>query len=202
MSSRMKLSRRAAFALGSILALSAASLPTAALAAEGMPQLDFANPLTVSQIVWGALIFLVLFVTFSTWGLPRVGSVLAEREARISGDLEAARDAKANADAAVEELNATIAKAKSEAQSAINAAVAQAKAEAAARTQTLNERLEQQLQAAEQQIAAARAAAMGALREVATETASLVVGRLTGTTPANDVIENAVGAALAARGQG
>ena len=33
--------------------------------AEGMPQLDFGNPLTISQVVWGAIIFIVLYVLLS-----------------------------------------------------------------------------------------------------------------------------------------
>ena len=30
--------------------------------AQGMPQLDFANPLTLSQVVWGAIIFIVFLL--------------------------------------------------------------------------------------------------------------------------------------------
>ena len=39
-----------------------------------MPQLDFANPLTTSQVVWGAIIFVVLYVLLSRIGLPKVGA--------------------------------------------------------------------------------------------------------------------------------
>ena len=38
--------------------------------AQGMPQLDFKNPLTTSQVVWGVLIFIVL-LTLSV-AAPRV----------------------------------------------------------------------------------------------------------------------------------
>src|SRR4051812_4630031 len=86
-----------------------------ARAAEGMPQLDFGNPLTTSQVVWGGVIFLALYLTFANWGLPRVASVLEERDARINGDLEAARDAKARADTAVAELTSATNKARVEA---------------------------------------------------------------------------------------
>ncbi|MBV8575667.1 MAG: F0F1 ATP synthase subunit B' [Acetobacteraceae bacterium] len=167
-----------------------------------MPQLDFSNPLTTSQVVWGAVIFLALYFIFASWGLPLVGSVLAERDAKINGDLEAAREAKGRADAAVTELTDATHKARAEAQAALNAAVEQAKKESAERSQALNERLEQQLQEAEHRIADARKAALGALRQVATDTATLVVSRLTGHTPDAQAIESAVGAALVARGQG
>jgi F-type H+-transporting ATPase subunit b len=184
------------------LAAGLLSLPAAARAAEGMPQLEFGNPLTISQVVWGAVIFLALYLVFANWGLPRVASVLEERDARINGDLDAARQAKANADAAVAELTDATQKARAEAQAAINAAVEQAKKEAGERSHALNERLEAQLREAERRIAGARNAAVGALRQVATETATLVVGRLTGRPPDQQAIEGAVGAALAARSQG
>ena len=84
--SRMGFLRRAG------LAAVLLSLPDAARAAEGgMPQLDFGNPLTVSQVVWGAVIFLALYLVFANWGLPLVASVLDERDARINGDLDVAR---------------------------------------------------------------------------------------------------------------
>ena len=110
--------------------------------------------------------------------------------------------AKVNADSAVAELTEATRKARAEAQAAINEAVEQAKKEAAERSHVLNERLEGQLRDAEQRIAAARKDALGALRQVATETASLVVGRLTGHAADPQAIEGAVGAALAARSQG
>ena len=166
-----------------------------------MPQLNFQNPLTISQVVWGAVIFLALYLLFVNWGLPRVASVLEERDSRINGDLEAARAAKAQADSAVAELTTATNKARADAQAAINAASEQAKKEAGARSATLQQQLDEQLKAAEQRIAEARNTAMGALRAVATDTATVVVRRLTGREPDGLAIEGAVGAALAARGQ-
>ena len=57
----------------------------------------------------------------------------------------------------------------------------------------------QQLQDAETQIDAARSAAMRALRQVATETAATVIGRLTGAPPDQARLDGAIGAALAVR---
>ena len=37
-----------------------------------MPQLDFANPLTTYQVLWGAVIFMVLYVLASRIALPKV----------------------------------------------------------------------------------------------------------------------------------
>ena len=71
-------------------------------AKKGMPQLDFHNPLTISQVVWLAIIFCVLYVLLSKWALPQVASVLDARAGAIAADLDAARGAKQGADAAIE----------------------------------------------------------------------------------------------------
>jgi F-type H+-transporting ATPase subunit b len=174
-------------------------LVPAAARAEGMPQLDFANPLTTSQVVWGAIIFALLYYLLSRIGLPRVAAVIEQRAQHIAADLETARASKSRADDAAKEVAAATARARAEAQAAINAALDAAKQEASARIAVLNERLEKQLQESEAQIGAARAAAMRALREVATETAATVIGRLTGAPADQQRLSSAVGAALAAR---
>ena len=176
-------------------------LPAAAMA-EGMPQLDFKTPLTTSQVVWGAIIFVVLYILLSRTGLPMVASVLEERAAKIAKDLDEARAAKAGADEGMRQADQATAKAHAEAQAAINAALDEAKKTAAAQAEVLNARLEKQLQDAEAQIAQARASAMGALREVAMETAVTVVTRLSGKAPDAGRLDTAVGSALAARGLG
>ncbi len=163
---------------------------------EGMPQLNFANPLTTSQVVWGAIIFALLYVALSRWALPKVGTVLEERRGRIASDLDTARSAKTAADGAVAELTEATRRARAEAQAAIATATQTAKAEAAARAAAANETLDAQLGEAEQRIAASRGAAMGALRQVAGEAATAVVTRLTGHAPDPAQVERSVGALL------
>ena len=166
--------------IGLLAAAVMSGLSSAALAAEeskGMPQLDFGNVLTKSQVVWLALIFFVLYLLLSKWALPKVGTVLEKRASTIAGELQAAQTAKTAADAAVAELTAKTRAAQSGAQAEIAGAAE-----------------------AEQRIAAARAAAMGALRQVAGETAAVVVTRLTGVHASQPSVDAAVGAALAARG--
>ena len=190
--------RRLTLLVASIL-LSAAG-PLDSPEKEGMPQLDFGNPLTISQVVWGALIFIVLYVLLSRWALPMVGAVVERRRESIAADLDTARQSKAEADAAVTELTDATRAARAEAQSAIATATQTAKAEAAARAVTMNERLDAQLGEAETRIAAAKASAMGALRQVAGEAATSVITRLTGREPDPAVVDTAVGGLLAARG--
>ena len=176
-------------------------LPAGAFAA-GMPQLDFSTPLTISQVIWGAIIFVVLYMMLARTGLPLVASVLEERAGHIHRDLEGARAAKTKADADTAAATAATAKARAEAQAAINAALEQAKAAATAQTEALNQRLEARLKDAEAQITRAQAQAMGALRQVATDTAGSVITRLTGAAPDAGVLQRAVGSALSARGIG
>ena len=175
-------------------------LPSAAYAAEGMPQLDFANPLTISQIVWLGLIFIVFYFFLTRSALPQVTSVLAERAERIEGDLGTARTAKAEADRAAEAVRAGTQAARAAAQNRVSEAVNAAKAEAAAQAGADDKRLDVQLAEAEARIGAARASAMGALRQVAAETAGSVVQRLTGHAPDTQDIDREVGGILATRG--
>jgi len=174
-------------------------LPVAARA-NGMPQIDFANPLTISQVVWGAIIFVALYLLLSRWGLPQVAGVLEQRTATIAGDLEAARGAKARADAAIEELMRATREAHANAQAEIAAAVAAAKQAADAEAARLNARLDAQLTEAEQRIAQARGAALGALEEIAAATANELVTRLAGPVIQRSAIDRAVSAVLVARG--
>jgi F-type H+-transporting ATPase subunit b len=194
--SRMSSLTRPALTLVPLLTLPAAAM------AEGMPQLDFKTPLTISQVVWGAIIFVVLYIMLSRTALPLVASVLEERATKIAKDLDEARAAKAQADDGMREADAATARARAESQAAINAALGVAKTAAAAQAEVLNTRLEKQLQESETQIAQARASAMSALRQVATETAATVVTRLTGKEPDAGRLDSAIGSALTARGIG
>jgi F-type H+-transporting ATPase subunit b len=202
--SRSTLTFRLARRLATAVAV-AMLTPAVAHAAEhkgGMPQLDFANPLTLSQVFWMGVIFLVLYLLVKSWGLPQVARVVDARNASIVRDLDKAKQAKAEADAAVEELTAVTKRSHAEAQAEIAEALAKAKREAAAEAEALNQRLDAELAGAERQIAEARNKAMSALGTVATETARALLSRLVGPGIDEQAIGQAVGSAIAARGQG
>jgi len=164
-----------------------------------MPQLDFANPMTIAQVVWMALIFAALYLLLARWALPQVASVVEDRALRIAADLDSARAAKVQSDAAIAEVTEATRRANAEAQAAIGTAVAQAKAEASEQSRKDDDRLSGQLAEAERRIADARASAMGALREVATEAAETVVMRLTGQPARPGAVDAAIGSAMAVR---
>jgi F-type H+-transporting ATPase subunit b len=180
----------------------AASVAPGVAQADTLPQMDFGNLLTTYQVLWGAVIFLILYILASRTALPKVGAVLEERAERIAGDLEDAKDAKARADAGIQAAADATAKARSEAQAAINAALESSKQAAGLQSAALNDRLDKQLKEAEGQISAARAAALEALPGVALDTAVTLVRRLTGSVPDQARLSNAINAAMAARTAG
>jgi F-type H+-transporting ATPase subunit b len=168
--------------------------------AEGMPQLEFGNPLLVAQVIWGAVIFAVFYFAVSRRGLPKVSAILAMREQTIGDDLEQARLAKDKADRAIADLNEARRRAYAESQTALNEATTKAKADAAEQAATLNARLDRQLKESEAQIAAARNQALGSLRGITTETAGAIIARVTGRAADHGRVQAAVGTLLAERG--
>ncbi len=165
--------------------------------ASGMPQLEFTNPLTKWQVIWGAVIFLLLYLMLSRSALPRVASVLEQRRQRIDGDLETARRSRDEADQATDELRRARRQAAAEAQANLDRVMAQAREEAATRGRETAARLDAELARAEAQIGAERQRAMASLREVASDTAQLLVQRVTGQAADRDLVETHVDEALA-----
>lgn len=171
-----------------------------AAAAGGMPQLDFANSLTVSQAVWMLVIFAVLYLVLGRFALPPVSQVLDRRAAVIRADLDAAKGASEAAKGARAERAKADAKARAEAQAAVLRASEAAKAKAQGAMEAVEARLSADLRAAESRIAAARGAAMQGIGAVAREAAGVAVQRIAGFTPDAASIERAVAERLAARG--
>ncbi|MFN6955690.1 MAG: F0F1 ATP synthase subunit B' [Acetobacteraceae bacterium] len=159
-------------------------LPAVARAAEGssegMPQLDFGNPLLLAQVVWLLFIFGGLYWMLSRTVLPRVDAVIEAREGRIAADLDAAQKAKEDADRAIEAYREATRRARAEAQAKVAEAVARAEAEQNARTDAILAKFNESLRDADRRITGARNEAMGALSEVATDTAAALVQRLVG----------------------
>ncbi len=177
----------------------ASMVPAAALADGTMPQMDFHNPLTTSQVLWMVVIMVALYLVLARWGLPEMGAVLENRAALIARDLAAARAAKKEADEAVKALNATMKQARAAAQSEIAAAVAEAKTKALQEAAAASARLQAQLADSEAQIEAARQAALAAIKPVAEEAARTMLARLTGRPADPAAVANEVDATISAR---
>ncbi|WIM68634.1 F0F1 ATP synthase subunit B [Corynebacterium breve] len=67
------------------------------------------------DIVWSAVVFIVIFLIMWKYVLPRFSDMMTEREDRIKGGIERAQAAQAEAKAALEKNNAQLAEARAEA---------------------------------------------------------------------------------------
>ena len=163
--------------------------------AVGLPQLCF--DWFPNQIFWLVVALVVIYLVLSRVALPRIASVLAERQGTITNDIAAAEELKtraAEAEAAYEkaladaraEAGRIAAAAKAEVQAEVDEAMKKADAEIAARTSE-----------SEARIAEIREGAAAAVREVARETAEAVVAAL-----GIDVDGKSLDAAVAQRAKG
>jgi F-type H+-transporting ATPase subunit b len=154
-------------------------------AATGLPQLDFST--FPNQIFWLLVTLVVIYLILTRLGLPRIATVLAERQGTITNDIAAAEDFKQKAKEAEAAYNKALAEARAEAQKIsaetraeiqadLDVAVAKANAEISARSSE-----------SEARIAEIRDGAMDAVKEVARDTAKEVVLALGGKADARSV---------------
>jgi F-type H+-transporting ATPase subunit b len=149
-----------------------------------------------SQLLWLAIFFVALYLIASKLALPRVGSIIADRCKRISGDLAEAARMKDAADAAIVNYEKALADARARAQAMAAESRDKANAEAEANRKAAEASLKAKLTAAEQAIAATRTAAMANVQSIAQEAAMAIVERLTGKAPSKAAAAAAVKAAL------
>jgi len=164
-----------------------------------MPQLQQIAATYASQFFWLLLVFGFLYFGIARAMLPKVGRVIEGRQAKIAGDLAEAQSAQTRASEAQARQEATLARARGEAQSILGAANNEVSSETSARLAELDNALGSRLAEAEARIAAAREAATGELDRVADEAAADIVTRLTGQSPAPESVASAV---ADARGRG
>jgi F-type H+-transporting ATPase subunit b len=149
-----------------------------------------------SQLLWLAVFFVALYLIASKLALPRVGSIIADRRKRISGDLDEAARMKDAADAAIASYEKALADARARAQAIAGETRDKINAEAAARRKAVEAGLHTKLAAAEQTIAATRTAAMANVQGIAQEAAVAIVARLTGKAPSEAAAAAAVTVAI------
>jgi F-type H+-transporting ATPase subunit b len=143
-----------------------------------MPQFDPA--VWPTQLFWLAVSFVVLYLLMARVALPRISSILEEREFRIGDSLRRAESLKQDAEAAVAAYEKLMADARAKAQEQVHSVRESAARDAAERHAELNDRLSAEVAAAETRIAAARDHAIGELRGLAVEVAGAAVERLAG----------------------
>ena len=143
-----------------------------------MPQFDPAN--FISQLVWLAAIFVVLYFAIVRPTLPKVGKMIDERESRVAGDLDAAESAKGEADAIRARYDDGMAAARDVAQAEVAASQAEAARRSEARMAELAGVLDAKAAEAATRLAGARTTARAALAATTTELTGAAVTRLTG----------------------
>ena len=149
-----------------------------------------------SQLLWLAIFFVALYLIAAKLALPRVGSIIADRRKRISGDLAEAARMKDAADAAIATYEKALADARARAQAMAAESRDKVNAEAEANRKAVEASLHAKLTAAEQTIAATRTAAMANVQSIAQELAIAIVERLTGKAPSKATAAAAVKAAI------
>jgi len=122
-----------------------------------MPQLDVAT--FPPQLIWLAITFAALYVLMAWVGLPRVGNVIAQRRARIEGDIAKAAQLKSEAEAVIAAYERALAGARANAQATLRETTERLNAAAAERLRKLAATLAEETAAAERRIAVAKEAA-------------------------------------------
>lgn len=145
-----------------------------------------------SQLFWLAITFATLYLMASRLILPRIGGIIEARSKRIENDLAEAQRLQAEADAANTAYEKALAEARARAQALANATREQQAAEAERNRKALEQRLNAKLAEAEKAIAATKTAAMGNVRGIAVEAASVIVERLIGAAPSGPAVTQAV----------
>lgn len=156
----------------------------------GMPQLDFTT--FPNQVFWFSIGIVIVYILMSRIALPRIATVLAERQNVIQRDLDQAEDMRKKTQEAEESYNKAllnaraqageiVAKAKAEMQAQLDEAIAKADAKIAAK-------------AVESEVAikAIRDNAMSAVQEVAQSTTKDVIDAIAPSVANEAAIKSAV----------
>lgn len=154
------------------------SQPAEAAGSGGLPQFDF--QWWPGQIIWFLIIFLVVLLFVRLFAAPRVGGGIDDRDAKINGDIADARRMKDEAEAQAAQAAAETAQARASAQRLAQDARTKAQAEVSARLAEEEAKLAEQAAVAEARISKAREAAMANVASIASDTAGLIVSKLTG----------------------
>jgi F-type H+-transporting ATPase subunit b len=155
-----------------------------------MPQL---NPLDWGpQLIWLLITFGVLYLLMVYVALPRIGSVIEARAARIAKDLASADKLRRETEEAIAAYEQALAEAKQKAHAIVEAGRAKLKEESAKQRGKLESELAKRSAEAEARIGEAKTSAMREVNAVAVEVAADIVRQLIGLAPAKAEIEKAV----------
>lgn len=163
----------------------------------GMPQLDFAT--FPNQIFWLVLTLLAIYFILSRIALPRISSVIAERQGTLTNDLATAEDLKRQAAEAEEAYKSALANARAEAQKIAQATREEIQAQLQVEIDKADAEIAARAAEGEARIAEIEASAKDTAEEVARDVATEIV-RTFG--PGQDVDAAAIASAVTNRVRG
>ncbi len=166
-------------------------------AKPGLPQLDTST--FASQLFWLLISFAVLYFVISRIAAPKIGGVIADRANRIKSDLDSAARAKRDSEAAMAGYDKALADARAKAIKSSDEMRNAVQAEINAKNDAASKQLAADTSKAEARIGEMRKAAMARVGDVARETASDIVQKLSGEAANQAAIDAAVSMALAAK---
>ena len=156
----------------------------------GLPQLNV--PDMIPQLIWLAITFGILYFVLSRVTLPRIASVIEERQSRIQRDLDEADRLKNETDEALAAYEQALA----EAHGRANGIARETREKLAAEVNDERSKVEADLAAklseAEARISDMKSQAMAQVGDIATDTATEVVRKLIGTDVSADEVRAAI----------
>ena len=161
-----------------------------------MPQINQLPVIFFSQLFWLAVVFGIIYFWIGRGLVPKIQSVVEDRDKKIADDLAAAQRAREQAEAAEEAYRERIDASRSEAMQVAQEAKHQAALDTEKRLKAVDAKIGKKVEEAEAKIRAAAEAARRDLEPVAAEAASELVAKLTGQKIAAKDAEPAVRAVL------
>lgn len=161
-----------------------------------MPQINQLPDIFISQLFWLAVVFGIIYFWIGRGLVPKIQSVVEDRDRKIADDLAAAQRAREQAEAAEETYRERIDLSRSEAMKVAQEAKRQAALDTEKRLKAVDAKIGKKVEEAEAKIRAAAEAARRELEPVAAEAASELVAKLTGQKIAAKDAESTVRAVL------
>ena len=161
-----------------------------------MPQIAQISEIFFSQLFWLTITFGVIFVVIGLGMLPKIQTVVDQRDRKIADDLAAAQRAREEAEAAEAAYREQLDASRSEALKVATEAKQAALRETEQKLKAIDEQIGGRVAEAEARIRAAAAEARRDLELVAAKAAGELVTKLTGRKVSTEEAQPAVRAAL------
>jgi F-type H+-transporting ATPase subunit b len=145
-----------------------------------MPQINQLPDIFFSQLFWLVVVFGIIYFWIGRGMVPKIQSVVEDRDKKIADDLAAAQRAREEAEASEEAYRARIDASRSEAMKVAQDAKNQAALDTEKRLKAVDDKIGKKIADAEAKIRDAADKARRDLEPVAAEAASELVAKLTG----------------------